>query len=169
MQTSTPLSQLVTCSKNKEGGSYRKGKCFNDEKWLTIIDTYQNIMTQHGSCGLRQLARSCSISTTSAKKAIAFFNSESIERKKRGHGRTGIGSLIGLTPCHHDFLYNLYTSRPSLPIEGYICEFDKKFQIVLSRSFITRWFHEIGPYKGTFRTTSKFPPAKNSKRVYDLV
>jgi hypothetical protein len=42
--------------------------------------------------------------------------------------------------------------------------------MVLSYTFMTRWFHKVGPCKGSLRMTSKFPHAKNSRRgVLDML
>ena len=156
-------------SVNTNGGMYGSGKAFSDERWLEIIGTYEHLSKAHGSCGIRQLARCCRISQGSAKKAIQFFDTGLIERKKRGHGRKGVGTVLRFGHEHHEFLYDLYLSRPSLPSEAYICEFNKKFGMVLSYTFVTRWFYKVGPCKGSLRMTSKFPHAKNSRRVLDML
>ena len=141
---------------NTNGGRYESGQSFSDEKWLELIGTYEHLLKAHGSCGIRELARCCHISRGSAKKAIQFFDTGLIERKRRGHGRKGVGAILRFGHEHHEFLYNLYLSRPSLPSEAYIYEFKRKFGMVLSRTFVTSWFHKVGPYKGTLRMTS-FP------------
>ena len=41
--------------------------------------------------------------------------------------------------------------------------------MVLSHTFVTRWFYKVGPCKGSLRMTSKFPHAKNSRRVLDML
>ena len=64
---------------------------------------------------------------------------------------------------HHAFIFTLYLSNPALPNYGYCEEVERKFGIILSPTFITRWFRSIGPFKGNFRKTSKFPPAKYSR------
>ena len=156
-------------SVNTNGGMYGSGKAFSDERWLKIIGTYEHLSKAHGSCGIRKLARCCRISQGSAKKAIQFFDTGIIERKKRGHGWKGVGTVLWFGHEHHEFLYDLYLSHPSLPSEAYICEFNKKFSMVLSYTFMTRWFHKVGPCKGSLRMTSKFPHAKNSRRVLDML
>jgi transposase len=154
---------------NTNGGRYESGQSFSDEKWLELIGTYEHLLKAHGSCGIRELARCCHISRGSAKKAIQFFDTGLIERKRRGHGRKGVGAILRFGHEHHEFLYNLYLSRPSLPSEAYIYEFERKFGMVLSRTFVSSWFNKVGPYKGTLRMTSKVPHAKNSRRVLDMM
>ena len=39
----------------------------------------------------------------------------------------------------------------------------------ISRSFVSRWFHHIGPYKGTMRKTSIFPHKKGSPEVMEYL
>ena len=38
----------------------------------------------------------------------------------RGHGRTGVGSLSGITMDHHQYVYQLYLDNPSRPLEVYV-------------------------------------------------
>ena len=49
-----------------------------------------------------------------------------------------------------------------MPQYGYIEEFSQHFGILLSASFIKRWFESIGPYKGTLRVTSSHPTGRYS-------
>jgi len=46
---------------------------------------------------IRCLPKKAGIPRESAKKAIAFIDNGEIEFKKRGHGRSGVGSLISLS------------------------------------------------------------------------
>ena len=66
-------------------------------------------------------------------------------------------------------MYYWYTKRPSRPIDGYVLKLQKHFGITVSNSLVSRWFHSIGPFKGTMRLTSKFPPAKNTWMSEELV
>lgn len=50
-------------------------------------------------------------------------------------------------------------------MEGYKQKLKKKFGLEVSPQFISRWFKEIGPFKGTMRKTSTFPPNRNSPEV----
>ena len=93
-----------------------------------------------------------------------------IELVQQGHGLVGPGSRCGLTSMeHHAYIYNLYVRNPRLPCDGYIYYVFRDFGILLSRSTVSRWFKTIGPFKGTMRSTSKFPPAKYSLRNNQLL
>jgi len=151
---------------NDNGGVYAVGVALTEEKWVEIQSTYQQIVDNEGSCSVRRLANECKISKGSSNKAITFYNDGMVPfESKRGHGRHGIGSMYGLKMKHHQYIYQLYLENPSRPRLGYIKKIKRKFNIVLSESFITRWFHTIGPFKGTMRLTSVFPPNKDSSRV----
>jgi hypothetical protein len=155
---------------NDNGGVYAAGVAFTEEKWVEIQSTYLQIMDSEGSCSERRLATECRISRCSANKAITSYNGGIVPvESERGHGRHGIGSMYGLKMKHHQYIYQLYQKKPSRPRLGYIRKFQKKFNIVLNETFITRWFHTIGPFKGTMRLTSVFPPNKDSPRVAKLL
>ena len=47
--------------------------------------------------------------------------------------------------------------------------FKREFDMDISRSFVSRWFHHIGPYKGTMRKTSIFPHKKGSPEVMEYL
>ena len=81
---------------------------------------------------------------------------------KQGNGRVGIGSMCGFTMEHHLYIYHLYQRNPSRQLLGYVKKMKTKFGITISERFMSRWFKKIGPFKGTLRLTSKFPPAKDS-------
>ena len=158
-------------SRNSNTGLHRKGKAFTLDRWLEIMEVYESELHQgsDNNCTPKNLAKLCKISLPSAKKAINFYTKGDITIKKRGHGRKGIGSIKELTMQHHLFIYDMYRKNRRLPSEAYIFEFQAAFHIKLSSSFITRWFHTIGPFKGTMRVTSKFPPAKYSDKNTELL
>ena len=70
---------------------------------------------------------------------------------------------------HHQAIYSWYVKRPSRPIDGYVIKLKKRFGIIVSNSLMSKWFHSIGPFKGTMRLTSRFPPAKNTWMSTELV
>ena len=74
-----------------------------------------------------------------------------------------------LTMEHHGFIYDLYLRNPKLPADGYIYYIHQRFGLLLSRATITRWFHTIGPFKGSMRETSTFPHSKNAPRTIELL
>ena len=80
------------------------------------------------------------------------------------NARKGVGSYKRLKMKHHAFIFSLYLSNPSLPNYGYFGEMKEKYGISISTSFISRWFKTIGPFKGNYRKTSRFPPAKYRKK-----
>ena len=65
-------------------------------------------------------------------------------------------SISGFTDEHHDFLYHLYQTLPTRPLEGGdVDEFMRATGIKISQTFVSNWFNS-GPFKGNMRKTSKF-------------
>ena len=147
--------------KNSQGGYFEKGKAFGRAKWSEVIDFYQKEVEIAGKCSPRRLSQLARVGRKSADKAISYHRQGFIPSPQK-HITKGVGSLKRMKMKHHAFIYTLYLSNPALPNYGYCEEMEKKFGLNLSPSFVTRWFKTIGPFKGTFRKTSKFPPAKYS-------
>ena len=118
---------------------------------MEIAEIYEKVMRENdGKCTTRKLAVEARIDKTSAHKAILFYAVGMIpSSRRRGHGRRGVGSLKGLTMRHHEAMYYCYTKRPSRPIDGYVLKLQKHFGITVSNSLVSRWFHSIGPFKGS--------------------
>ena len=161
---------MKTCivDKNTQGGYYERGRKFGPAKWSTILQTYRTEVELNGKCTIRRLATLAQIGRNSAAKAVKYHDLGFIPSLSKTT-RKGVGSLKGLKMKHHAFIFSLYLSNPALPNYGYCEEMLKKFGISLSPTFITRWFKSIGPFKGTFRKTSKFPPAKYSRNNLRLL
>ena len=70
---------------------------------------------------------------------------------------------------HHAFIYALYLPNSALSNYEYHEEMQKKFSICLSNAFITRWFKNIGPFRGNYRKTSRFPLSKYSQLITRLL
>ena len=104
-----------TVSTNSNGGYYECGTAFSQSKWKSILDTYYHLLEKHGKCSIRTLAKEALISTSSAQKIIKLHQAgmQSMPVSKKGHGRTGMGSLHGLTLEHH--LY-IYTCTKRIPV-----------------------------------------------------
>ena len=149
---------------NQYGGFYEVSKAFTDSRWSAIVDTYNAICQISGSCTVRTLAKEAKCSKDAAHKAIGLCKRgmSKMPRKKRGHRKVGIGSLIQLKIYHHAFLYSLYKKNPAMPLYGYCEELQRHFGLNVSEMFMKRWFHTVGPYKGTLRKTSAFPHQKDS-------
>ena len=62
--------------------------------------------------------------------------------------------MYGLTHEHHLYIYDLYKKNPSMSLYGYSEELFKEFGILVSDTFIKRWFDTVGPQKGSLRVTS---------------
>lgn len=143
-----------------------EGKSFTEAQWVAIVKAYANELDSKGSCTVRRLADLCKISFASAKKAIDFYDEGIIRLAPKGHGRRGIGTLKELTAKQHYYIYNLFSRKPSRPLQGYKDKLYNKFGLKVSTRFISNWFKEIGPFKKrTMRATSMFPPNKNSREV----
>lgn len=164
MNIKLSCAQKAHCN-TKNGGIYHRGKSFSTTKWIWVIETYRYIVRNEGKCSCKRLASECLIGETSAKKAMRFEKKGGIEIQKRGTKVKGIGSLKQFKKVHHDFIYDAYRENPSQPAEMYQDLFEKKFGFSVSQSFISRWFQDIGPYKGSLRETSLFPSKKNSPTV----
>ena len=151
---------------NNSCGMYQNGVPFASTRWAEVIQRYEREIQAHGECSSRRLATLERISRESARKAINHYRdgySVVPVRMRRGHGLSGVGSLAGMVPQHHIFLYHLYKSNPARPLEGYVTEFVRKFGLVISGQLVSRWFQSIGPYNGSFRETSAFPAGRWSE------
>ena len=146
-----PPTTLEYVLPNEYNGHYSLGKSFSSEKWYHIVDTYMAIISKHGKCSARTLAKSAKISRPSAQKAVTYYllTSTIPPTRKKGHGRTGVGSLIGLFPSHHDLIYRLYKANPARPLMGYVEEVEKECGILLHKDVIERWFLSVGPHRGS--------------------
>ena len=155
---------------NKHGSLYEPGRPFGRLKWFEVLEHYYEMLQTRAEVSIRQLAVSARISFRSARKAKEMARLGYVWLIEQGHGRVGPGSRSGLsTMAHHAHMYNLYCRNPKLPSDGYIFFMFRKFGCLLSRTTITRWFQTIGPFKGTMRFTSKFPPQKYSERNNQLL
>ena len=107
-----------TLSMNSNGGYFESGTAFSQSKWKSIIDTYYHLLEKDGKCSIRTLAKEACISTSSAQKIIKLqqIGMNSVPVSKKGHGRSGTGSLSGLTVEHHLYIYGLYKNNPSMPL-----------------------------------------------------
>ena len=145
-----------TLSINSNGGYFECGTAFLQSKWKSILDTYYRLLEKDGKCSIRTLAKEALISTSSAQKIIKLqqIGMNSVPVSKKGHGRSGTGSLLGLTIEHHLYIYELYKMNPSMPLYGYSEELWKEFGIQVSDAFIKKWFDTVGPKKGSLRVTS---------------
>ena len=118
------------------------------------------------------ISNECCISHDSASKSILYAEIGMLPPSlKQGNGRVGIGSMCGFTMEHHLYIHHLYRCNPSRQLLGYhdVKKMKTKFGITISERFMSRWFKKIGPFKGTLRLTSKFPPAKDSWQSAELV
>ena len=151
-------------SLNSNGGYYENGKPFSDSKWASIFSINETEIKDGGSCTIRRLAELACISTKSASKTIDLFESgiATSPKSTRGNSLRGVGSLLGWQMQHHAFLYDLYRDNPSMPVDGYVEEFLRRFGMTISKSTVERWFRTIGPFKGTMRVTSRYPSGRNS-------
>ena len=163
------MSSTNGVSVNQEGGLFLQGKPFDKAKWMSIIMKYREIVKSEGSCSIRKLAEEEKCSFGAARKAICLAYGGLEEPAPRGHGRRGVGVLIGTEPIHDAFLYSLYRENPMRPIDDYRFKLNQQFNFKVSRSFISRWFLNIGSFKGTMRKTSVFPPQKHSQECLVLV
>ena len=154
--------KVAVVEKNTLGGYYEKGRAFPQAKWAEIIASYQAELDSAGKCTIDRLSLIARVGKHSAEKAISYYDLGFIPSLQKKIPK-GVGSLKGLKMKHHAFIFALYLSNPALPNYGYCEEMQKKFGISLSNAFITRWFKSIGPFKGNYRKTRRFPPAKYSQ------
>jgi len=156
---------------NEYGGLYELGRARTKAQWVCIIISYEKIICEDGSCSVRRLAKFSKISRQSASKAIDYYEIGVIvpPTLPQGHGRSGVGSMIGLKMRHHAYIYDLYVKNPSCPLHGYVEEIYRRFNILVTNDIIQRWFYTIGPFKGTMRLTSRFPDGRESWFTYRLL
>ena len=125
-------------------------------------------MQAHRKCSVSQLATLEQISKESAQKASNHYqNGYSIVPvgRQRGHGQSGVGSLVGLSAWHHAFIYELYTSNPARPLCGYVEGLYRKYQMIVSKQLVLRWFKFIGPNTGSMRETLAYPPGRSMNQL----
>ena len=119
------MSSVSTVCMNSNGGYYEHGSAFSQSKWRTVLQVYYDILEKTGNCTVRTLAKGAAISNASAHKIIKLqkIGMHSMPVSKRGHGRTGVGSMKHLNMEHHCYIYELYKNNPSMPLSGYCEEF----------------------------------------------
>ena len=157
------MDKTCTVSVNTHGGYYERGRAFPKSRWVSIIDLYLREIEDAGKCPIWRLKELAKIGEKTARKAVAFYTVGQIIPSKRQPVK-GVGVLKGMTMEHHAFIYSLYLDNPSRPNDGYAEELWKGYGIKVSASFMARWFKTIGPFKGNYRKTSRFPPAKFSRK-----
>ena len=138
------------------------GTAFDDAKWAEIIEQYDRICTDHSECSERTLAKVARISKSSASIDIKYYKDGPLPSScRQGHRRKGVGTMKGLGMNDHFMIYQMYLDNPARPRQQYVEALAAR-GINISEMFVTRWFHNIGPFKANLRLTSKFPPAKFS-------
>ena len=150
---------------NTNGGFYSNGRRFDDLKWAEIMSVVDALKLQNNKCTVRQLAKEAKVSRGMAHKAIQYHNEGLRHPPQRETEEKVVGSRLGLELEHHIFIYDLYRTNPKRPREEYCKCMKDRYGMICSPSFITNWFKNVGPYKGTMRIASKFPNARGSNRV----
>ena len=158
------MSDTQTTLLNRRGGLYDSGVAFTRARWLEIAHQYEDKMYLYGRCSQRRLVTIACTSLKSAAKAIETYQSGASMscREPRGHRCRGVRLLSGWEPCHDAYMYDLYRTNPSLPLNGYTQELEKTFGLVVNVQLISRWFNTIGTFKGSMRVTSAFTSGRNS-------
>ena len=150
---------------NKNGGVYANGSSKDEKEYINICLEYGRILSKEGSCSIRQLAKHAKVSRGTAKRAVSFYKTGNVFLKKQGRPKCAVGASKGLTEEHDRFIFSCYLKNPCMTGSGYICELKKEFDIDVSESTISRWFHTTGNYKGTLRKASVFPNRKDHPDV----
>ena len=125
---------------NSNGRYYEHGKPFSDSKWASILSIYEKEIEDDGKYTIRRLAERACISNNSARKMIDLFDLGIATSLKnpRGYSLRGVGSMLGWEMMHHAFLYDLYRDNPSMPVDGYVEEFLRRFGMCISKSTVER-------------------------------
>jgi len=124
--------------RNANGGVFIPGKNYSKEKWLEIAGVFHKHVEDFNDMpSIRCLAKKTGISRESAKKAIAFIGNGEIDFKKRGHGRSGVGSLMSLSPEEERFLLILRTEEPGRSNQSYVIELQAFSGRKVSEGFIS--------------------------------
>jgi len=154
---------------NSHGGLYVNGVSFSDTKYLELVSKYTQLVNSGGVISAMEFAVREHVSITTARKVADMAKGGSIVIKPCGRPTRGIGSSYGFTEDHHTLIYSLYLENPTRSLEDYCVQFYDTTGINVSKSFMSRWFSSIGPYKGRMRYTSIFPPKKFSEENYLLL
>ena len=165
------MSDYRIVLRNVNSGLYEPGVPFSPTKWYTVHEFYEREMQNHGLCSERRLASVAGISRKSAKKAIHSFYCGSIIpfAASRGHGYKGVGTLIGLLPSHHSYMYDLYLDNLARPLDGYVEELEVRFGLVVNCEMIRQWFETVGNFPGKLRKTSTYNSGRNDARTIGLL
>ena len=109
--------------RNNNGGFYTQHReAFSKAKWMEIIEVYVDTITDSeddSPCSTSKLSRLAGVSWKSAEKAILYYEAGVIlDTGKRGHHRSGIGSLMKsrFDAQHCAYIYKLYRRNPARPI-----------------------------------------------------
>ena len=95
---------------NEYGGLYEIGRARSQAQWISIVISYKKIMSEDGKCSVRRLAKYCTISRQSARKAIDYYEIGVLipHILPQGHVRSGVGCMYGLTMRHYAYIYEIY-------------------------------------------------------------
>ena len=129
------MSNTNTVLHNEYRGMYNLGRPLGRAKWISIVSIYDRELHDHGRCTVRKLAELASVSKDTAWQAMQLVIPT---EQKSGHGHGGPGSILRFTMVHHSFIFALYLDNPSMPLYGYVEEFDIKFGLIVTKSTIHR-------------------------------
>ena len=153
-----PITMREVVVPNTYDSPYSLGKFFSPDHWMRVIDTYTTIIKKTGKCSARTLAKGGKISRGSASKAIEYHRLGTVPTEcQRGHGRKGVGTIIGLLPFHHSYLYALYKQNPSRTISGYIEEINKEYGLILKKRYHTKVVYRSLTVQGVHSIHFKIP------------
>jgi hypothetical protein len=168
--------------RNQYGGWYVNGKEFSTEKKVECEETHRRPCAQNGRPpSIRAFAKEAKVSRKFAKKMMEEIKSNghvvSVESlKKKRHEENphlrGAGAQK-LSPHEKQILIDLRHDDPSRSNIGYVAMLHQITGTKVSKSFITNFFKEIGPYKAKLRKVPMIPidkyRPKNIKTYQDYL
>jgi len=151
-------------SMNKHGGLYVNGNMLGSERFAQVIKIYAKMLgrSQNGKVPVAALSREAQVSWHVDKRAIEEYHDvDSAQGRLQAGCRVdcggGTGSRVKLTYEQECYILFLRFEDPFMTNKDYITKFFEQYGVVLSKSFITRWFQDRFSKRGHLVTANLVP------------
>ena len=149
---------------NQHGGLYVHGSTLGSARFAQVIKIYAEMLgrSQNVKVPVAALAREAQVSWHVAKKAIEEYHGVG-----RGQGGLragcrvnrggGTGSRVKLTYEQECYILYLRFNDPFMTNDDYVREFFEQYGVILSKSFVTRWFRDRFAKRGRLISANLVP------------
>lgn len=159
---------------NSNGGVYRPGARYSDEKKLSVVLKFFELLDDGEEVTVRLLARAAGVGKTYAATIIEEINDGTISfgvTNNNTNRPRGIGSKT-LSPADELVLLSVYYDNPKALLSTYQGTLLSHGTFV-STSTLSAWFRNAFPHKMTFCKTNKVPIDKfkpeNALRIHEYL